>query len=247
MSEAMDIVITSGPIEARHGIGGNNPPKTPFEIARDEIEALFEEAGHWLDGKGVNNAAEEHNVDELMDLLRKAEKSADAARKTENEPFDTGKAEVQARFNPILAKAKLAIETCKKALAPYRQKLADEKTAIAAKAAADAAAKRKEAEDAFRASQVTDLAQRAAAEALLKEADKADKAASKAEKAATTGLGLRTTYRTEITDQTAFARYVWTNHQSDLAGFLADLAPKLVARGLREMPGVTVTEEKVAI
>lgn len=240
----MNILVTSGPL---HGAGHNNPPKTPFEIASGEIDALFEEAQHWLDGSGVNTPAEESNVDELLNMLRTAEKSADAARKTENEPFDKGKAEVQARYNPILAKAKLAQDACKKALAPYRQKIADEKASAAEKLRLEAEAKRKAAEEALRSSQVTDLAQRAAAEDLLKDAQKADRAASKAGKAATTGLGLRTTYRTAITDQTAFARYVWANHQSDLADFLADLAPKLVARGLREMPGVSVTEEKVAV
>lgn len=240
----MNIVVTSGPLA---GPGHNNPPKTPFELSRDEIEALFIEATNWCDGSGVNTPAEEANVDELLNMLRAAEKVADAARKTENEPFDKGKAEVQARYNPILARVKLAMDACKKALAPYRQKIADEKAAAAEKLRLEAEAKRKAAEEAFRSSQVTDLAQRAAAEDLLKDAQRADKAASKASKAATTGLGLRTTYRTEITDQTAFARYVWTNHQSDLAAFLADLAPKLVARGLREMPGVTVTEEKVAV
>src|SRR4051812_953059 len=78
---------------------------SPFDAHKVNIEDLFEEATAWLNGDGVNSEADAKAVDQLLDLAREARKAADEARKTENEPFDTGKAEVQARYNPILKRA----------------------------------------------------------------------------------------------------------------------------------------------
>lgn len=236
-------------LDPRLSIGGNHPPKdlTPFEQSRDEIDGLFEEAGHWLDGSGVNSPEEEDGVEKLLDALRKAKKAADTCRKIENEPFDKGKAEVQARYNPILSKADMAADVCKKALAPYRQRIADEKAAIAEEARKAADEKRRAAEVALRSSQVADLAGRAEAEALLADAKKAERTASKADKAATTGTGLRTTYRTELTDASAAARHYWAARRLHMESFLLQLAKSDVSTGSRSIPGFTITEEKVAI
>lgn len=235
-------------LDPRLTAGHNNPPEpTPFEQASSEIEGLFEEAQHWLDGSGVNTAEEEAAVEKLLDLLRKAEKAADTSRKVENEPFDKGKAEVQARYNPILARAKLAADACKKALAPYRQRIADEKAKAAEIARQEADAKRKAAEEALRGSQVDDLAKRAAAEELVKAAKKAETLANRSDKAATTGLGLRTVWKTELTDANAAARHYWVARRLHMEAFLLDLAKSDVSTGSREIPGFTITSEKVAI
>lgn len=247
MSDGADIRVTSGIIDPRLAIGGNKPPKTPFERSEEEISNLFEEATHWCNGDGVNTEAEEANVDELLGMLRDAKKTADGYRAAEKKPHDDAAKAVQAQWLPIINKADLAADACKKALAPYRKRIADEKAAIAEAARLAAEAKRKAAEDAFRASQVDDLAGRAKAEALLDEAKKADKVASKADKAATTGLGLRTSYQAEITDMSAFARYCWTNHKAEVDEFFETLAKQLVARKVMTMPGVTVHEIRGAI
>lgn len=241
--------MTDASIEInRHGIGGNLPPApTPYEQARLEISDLYLEATNWCDGSGVNTAAEEAEVDKLLDMLRAARKAADTSRKLENEPFDTGKAEVQARYNPILSKADLAADACKKALAPFRQRIADEKAKVAEAARLEAEAKRKIAEEAIRSSRQDDLTQREAAEAMLKDAKKADAFANRSEKAATTGLGLRKRYHPELVDQRTAITHYWVKRRAEVLEFLLDLARKDIAAGQQDIPGFNIVETKVAV
>jgi hypothetical protein len=241
-------------------IGHNNPPEpTPFEASRDEIDGLFGEAKNWLDGSGVQSQADADGVSKLLDMIRKATAAAEARRKAENKPFDDGKAEVQARYNTLIGdtkaskgKAVLASEVCKQALSPWLQKLDAEKRAAAEKARAEADEKNRLAQEALRASQVTDLAAREAAEELNREAKAAEAAARRAEndkaqaKGGARAIGLRTTYRPEITDPTAFAKWVWLNHKSEMLGHLQTIAERHVANGSRSMPGITVHEERKA-
>lgn len=245
----MNILVTSGPIAA---IGHNGAPElTPFELSRDEIEDLFLEATNWADGEPVTTAEQEAAIDKLIGLLRDAEKLADARRVEENKPFDEGKAAVQAKFNPLIqpkkGKTQIAIESLKATVAPYRKKIADEKAAAAEKLRLEAEAKRKAAEDAFRTSQVTDLAKRAEAEALLDEAKQAEKVAKKADKVATTGLGLRTTYRAEVTDPDLLAGYCWERHLPAVIEAMTALAQRDVNAGNHSIPGIKVHEVRSAI
>ena len=53
---------------------------------------------NWLDGEPIASAEQADKVSLLLDMIRKAEKAADESRVKENEPFDLGKAEVQARY-----------------------------------------------------------------------------------------------------------------------------------------------------
>src|SRR5690349_4076026 len=102
-------------INPRAVIGGNNPPPSPFEIAQKAVEDIYGEASMWLDGATVDSQELADGIGNLASELRKARKLADETRKIENKPFDDGKAEVQARYKPLLDKADLAIEACKKA------------------------------------------------------------------------------------------------------------------------------------
>jgi len=237
-------------------IGHNNPPEaTPFDLSRDEIESLYGEAKNFLDGEPVTTQAMADAIGKLMADTRDAAKRADERRKAENKPFDDGKAEVQARYAPLISdtkavrgKAVLALEACNKALAPFlaaqdaekRRKEAEAREA--ARVAAEAAA------TAFQASRVDDLAAREEAERLASQAKAAEAAARRAEndratvKGGARAIGMRKTYSVTVTDTQAFARWVWANRQHELAGMLQTLADRLCSDGLRDMPGVTITE-----
>lgn len=232
-------------------IGHNSPPApTPYEAARDRIEDLFGEATLWLDGAKVDSQDLADGIANLLTELRKAAKEADAARKVEAEPFDLGKAEVQARYKPILTKVEQAEKACKAAMAPWLKKKADEIEA-AAKAAREAAdRKKREAEEAIRATDASNLAARAAAEELVKAAKRADTAANKAERTTATAggfagkaAGLRTTYKPEIKDAVAALRWAWGAYPDDMKTCALMLATKEVAAGKREIPGFVI--EKV--
>jgi hypothetical protein len=208
------------------------------------------EARNWLDGQGVQTQTEADGVSRLLDDLRKAYKAADAARKEEARPFDEGKAEVQARYNPILKAAETGADACKKALAPYLQKLETEKQA-------QAEAKRREAEEAAakaaeaaRLADAANLEQREAALALVAKAEEAERAAKAAEqskahaKGGERAAGLRSYFKPVLTDgQLALAHY-WRTNRAALEAFALDLATKDVQAGKRQIPGFDVIEER---
>ena len=237
----------------RLSIGGNNPPPpTAYEIAREEIEGLYGEAAHWLDGAKVVDQATADGLAKLIKLIRDAKAGADDARKVENVPFDTGKAEVQARYNPLLKKADLALATCKDALAPWLGAIDRAQREAAEEARRLAAEKALAAQQALQAADSANLAERAKAEALVQDAKRADAQANKIEKATATAasggraIGLRTTYHPALTDMTAAARHYWSVERRAFEEFLIGLAEKDCRAGRREIPGFTVTEKKTA-
>lgn len=234
---------------------GHNQPPSPFEEIKAKIEGLYEEAKQWLDGEPVTTKGQADSINKLIGMITDAAKEADALRVKENEPFDTGKAEVQARYAPLIADTKsvkgktvLAVAAAKKALTPWLTKLDDEKRAAEAKARAEAEEAARKAADAFRLSAADDLAAREEAERLAEEARHADIAARKAanDKAQAKGgtgraTGLRSFYSPEITDYTAFARWVWNNRKEEMRGFLDEMSERLV----RQNPTVTADGMKV--
>lgn len=246
------------PENPRAVIGDNAP--SPFEQSREEIETLYGEARHWLDGSGVQSQADADGVSKLLDMLRKAVATADERRKAEVKPFDDGKAEVQARYNPLIAdsktvkgKAILAIEMCKQALAPYLLKLDAEKKAAAEAARQEAERAEIAAQAAFANSGIADLERREEAERLAVAAKAAQAAASKAEKdkaqarGGTKAVSLRTYYIPEIEDARAFAAFLWSNRRQELLAAIAPIAKKMVDAGARDIPGVKIIEDRRAV
>lgn len=240
------------------GIGHNNPPETtPFEVAKAQINDLYEEAKGWLDGEPIQSPEQADEVQKLMRLIQAAEKQADEARKDEAKPHDEAKTEIQDRYNQLIGKTKSvtgltvrAIEACKQALIPWLEKVEAENRAKAEAARMEAEAKQKAAMEAMQQRIGGDLESAERAEALVQEAKRADNDARKAEslKASAKGAGraasLRTSYRAEITDMRAFARYVWQYRQIEMQEFLEGLAQKIVNSGRIQIDGVTAHEER---
>lgn len=236
-------------------MGGNMPPEpTPYEQAEKDIGNLYDEAVQYLDGEPVNSQGVADDIANLLNMLRAAEKKAEEARKAEKEPhLEAGRA-VDAKFKPLLERAKQAGEACKKAIAPWLAKLEAEKRAAAEKARQEAEEKRRIAEEAIRARDAANLEQAAAAEALLKEAKKAEAAASRAEKdgaKAGNGIGravsLRTEYRPVLVDELAARRHYYETRHAELLAFLQSLAEQDVRAGKREIPGFDIITEQKAV
>lgn len=235
-------------------IGANNPPEpTPFDAAEASIMSLFDEAKHWLDGNGVNSEADALGVSKLLDMIRKAEKSAEEARKTEKKPFDDAAKEVQEKYKPLLTRASLAADAAKAALKPWLEKLEAEKRAKSEAARIEADEKARLAQEAIRAADVTDLAARDVAETMLRDAKKAEATATRAEndkahaKGGARAVTLRTTYRPVMADAREAARHYWVARREETEAFFLGLAEKDVRSGVRAIPGFTVIEEKVAV
>jgi hypothetical protein len=104
----------------------------------------------------------------------------------------------------------------------------------------------------LRATDAANLAQREAAELLVKDATRADAQANRIERATATAatggraIGLRTTYQPTLTDMTAAARHYWSVERKAFEEFLIGLAEKDCRAGRRAIPGFTVTEKKTA-
>lgn len=247
--------------DPRLAIGANNPPDdTPFEAIKVHIDDLYAEAKGWLDGEPITTQGQADAVSNLLNMIREAEKAADAERVKENEPFDTGKAEVQARYAPLIANTKavkgktvLASEACKAALQPWLTKLDAEKRAAAEAARLEAERLANEAAEAARAAG-GNLEAREQAEELISEAQRAEKAATAAAKdtaKASGGFGraasLRSSYRADMTDPVAAARHYWEVRREECETFFLGLARADVLAGKREIPGFDVIEERTVV
>jgi len=242
-------------------IGDNNPP-TPFDEIAERINDLYEEAKGWLDGDPVDSQGQADALNSLINMIRDAEKEADALRKGEVKPFDEGKAEVQARYNPLIGKTKtvtgktvMALDVAKKALTPWLERLEAEKREAERIAREEAEAARKAAEQAFILSEKDNLAEREEAERLAEAAKQADIKARVAanDKAHAKGgagraTGLRSVWKAEITDKREFARWIWTHRESEMSGWLREMADKIVEQNHdQDIPGVDIIEERKAV
>lgn len=230
--------------------------RSPYELAKERIEDLYEEAKNWLDGDPIATQGQADMVQKLLRDIQAAEKDADAARVEENKPFDEGKAAVQEKYAPLIANTKtrkgltvVAIEACKKALAPWLIKVDEENRRRAEEARKEAEAKAEAARQAMQQRQSLEDSERA--EAMVRDAKAAEADARRAENAKASAKGegravtLRDYYTPEVTDATAFARHVWTVHRSDMTDFLNIMAAKIVASGIHSgIPGVEVKHER---
>lgn len=235
-------------------IGHNHPPEpTPFDLVSEQINDLYHEAKNFLDGEPITTQGLADAVGKLLNDIRRVEKEADEARKEEKRPFDEGAKAVQVKYKPLLDKAKLASDTCKKALVPWLEKQEAERRAAAEAARKEAEEKQRKAMEAMRQAQTDDLTAREQAEDLLKEAKAAEKEAIRAEKdgaKASGGSGravtLRTIYTTEIIDLNEAVKHYWRVRRSDFEELVMKLAAEDVRMGNREIPGISVNEERRA-
>lgn len=232
-------------------IGHNNPPEDDaFAAFHAHIGDLFDEARHFLDGSGVQSEAEAEAVAKLLDMSRAAAKDADKARAAEKKPHDDAGKAVQAKWRPLLERAELVADTCKKVLAPWLQRKEQEQREAAEEARKEAEAKAQAAAEAMRATNVSDLDAREQAEALVQDAKRSEADAARAEKARPQAAGgarattLRSYYHPELTDPGAALRHYVKVNPDAVKGFLLRLAETDVTNGARAIPGFEIVEER---
>lgn len=244
------------PIEPR-GIGDNQPPElTPYELVKIEIDDLFAEAKHFLDGQPVDSPEMAEAIQTLTRKIQAAAKRAEEYRVTENKPFDDGKKEVQARYNALIStndkspgKTTMAVQLCHKAMKPWLDKLEAEKQAKAEAARIEAEKARLEVERL--AKERATLEGKEAFELAAANARKAEATATKIENSSVTvggegrAISMRDYYTAELVQPIEFARYLWLNHRERYVEWLADMADKLVANGARDgLTGVNIKHER---
>jgi hypothetical protein len=244
---------------AARSIGDNRPPG-PFDEIKAEIEDLRMEASNWLDGATVKSQAEADKLGLLLERVRKATNRADAERIREKEPFDTGAAEVQAKYNQLIGKTKSVTgtavrieEAVKVALAGWLRKVAAEQEAARVEAARIEREAREAAEAHIAATHDTpDIDDRDAA---LAEVDRARQAAidlgaanrAKAQaQGETRAIGLRTVYRAEVDNLQAALAHYWRDRPEAFRATVEQFARDDIRAGKRSgIPGVTIHTDQV--
>jgi len=235
-------------------LGGSNggPPLDPIidpTEAFAKIDDLYEEAKNFADGEPITTPEMAAAITALFDGLHEAGKEAEALRVAEKAPLDKQVDAIQARYNPYVQAKKGKVALGKDALGVLltawrveQQRIATE---AARKAREEADALRAEAEAAIRSSS-GNLAEREVAEEILDTAKQADRFARRTEKAATTGTGLRTSWVATLTDEEAALEWAYGRDPGKFAALVQSMADEAVRAGLREVPGFSVEERKVA-
>ena len=231
-------------------IGGNHPPEpTAFDLIRQEIEDLFDEAKNWADGEPITSQEMADAITTLRDGIHDAGKRADALRIEAKRPHDEAAAAVQQLYNPYVQPKKGKVDLAKSVLdsllTPWRTRVAQEKAAEAARVAAEAEAARAAATAAIQSSS-GNLAEREAAEEMLADAKRLERTAGRANKAATTGLGLRTVWRVTLEDEDLAMEWCWARAKDEVLAVAMRNAEEAVRGGVRSVPGFAVREDKVA-
>jgi hypothetical protein len=241
-------------------IGHNNPPSAPttYDEAKARIDDLHGEAKNWADGQPITTQAQADAVSRLKGMIAEAEKQAEALRKAEAKAFDDGKAEVQARYIPLIGdkgrgltdKATTALQ---RLLTPWLLKLD-----------AEVQARRVEAERVAQAAiEAAQVIAAAADMARLDDAEVVEEAVQEAKTAirevkaadndrARVGGGeyrstlLKNNWVATLEDGDIALSHYWKMQRGACEAFLADLAAKDLRVGKRTIPGFVVDNQKRA-
>lgn len=230
----------------------NTHNQDPFEVIKQELDDLYDEAKNFCDGEPIGSEEMAAAITELHDRIHECGTRAEALRVAEKKPLDEKVAAIQAKYHPLIGNTKagkgkvvLGKDACQSLLTPWRKKVADEKAAEAAKQAAEAAAALAEAQAAIRSSS-GNLAAREEAEELLADAKKLERGAKRADRAATTGLGLRSVWNVNIADEEKALDWAFTHAPGEFMAMALSLAEEQVRGGVRQLPGFSIVEDKVA-
>ena len=259
---------TEQSLNPRAQIGGNEPPpeetiKPEWEAVKVHMDDLLTEAANWADGAKIESQDQADSVGRLRQLLQDAANLADNARVVEKEPYDTAITEIQNRYNAYIAplknkvpgKVSKAVLALGNLLTPWLNKLEDEKKAREAAAREEAEAAQAAALAARQEAKASDdLAKMDQADDLLAQAEEAAQAlrAVEREKVQAKGefraVGLRSKWIAALRPgEGGKALIHYAKAQPDrVKAFLQQLADEDVRRGVREIPGFTINEERIA-
>lgn len=261
---------TGGAEEGPAPRGHNGPPEdepaidgASFLALKAHAEDLLTEARHWADGAAIETEAQASEVARLIRALQRTGGLLDDARVAEKKPLDEQIAEIQERYNALIAGLKTknskpgsitrAVTALDAVTKRWLLKKDQERRDREAAAQAEAQRLADEARAAQQAADPTDLgAMEAAAEAM----DGAIEAQREAQRIASEtvsvkgsdgsrAIGLRKTYRPVLKDRKAALIHVATTDPEALTLFLCARAEAAVRAGARSVPGFDVVEELV--
>lgn len=222
----------------------HNQPPNPIRELWAKHSDTIDEVEHWLDGVEVETEGQMKAVDALIKDIKTIEKEAKAGKDSEYCPHKDGCDRVIARWKEPLDDLIHLRTGLLKVVGPFKQALADEKEAIKRAAYAEARAKEAEAQAALETVDEKDIKAVRAADALVAEAMDARGAAHAARDDKV--LGLRKTYVSTIVDAKACINWIATNDRDAVMEFIEAYVARKTREGVRDIAGVTVTEERKA-
>lgn len=232
---------------------GHNAPPDPFQAFSLHLDDLDEQARQFLDGTPIASEQQAEDVSRLLNMLRKAANDADDARKEEKRPHDEAAKAVQSKWKPLLERVDLAASVAKRALAPWLTAKEAEQRAAAEAAAQEARDKAEAAAKAAESVHASDLAGQTTVRVLRENAAAATKAAELLDKKPVQARGgeravsLRSVWTPALSDAPAALKHYRETQPDALKAWLLDQARQDVRAGKRQIPGFTITEEKVAV
>lgn len=251
-TDTFDPTAIAGLPPKDHNAPANDNEQSAFDLLKQELEDLYDEAKNFCDGEPIDSEAMASVITELHDRIHECGKRAEELRVAEKKPLDDQIAAIQNKFHPLIGNTKagkgkvvLGKEACQALLTPWRTAIAKKKAEEAARVAAEAEAARVAATEAIRQSS-GNLAAREEAEELLADAKALERQAGRANKAATVGTGLRTVWRAELVDENAALDWFWGEQPDAFRELIQKLADEAVRSGVRKVPGFRVLDQKVA-
>lgn len=233
-------------------IGHNSENMDPFEANSTHLADLYEEATQWLDGEPVTTDEQAEALAVLDDNIMAVAKALDDERTKLVAPLNKEKTDIQNKYNPFIqkdkGKADLARSAIKKALAPF---MAEKKRKIQEaeeQARLKAEALERAAQEALQNRNASNLNEVAEAEALVEQANAAQKAADKLSKetAAVKGDGraksIITTYDPILEDVKLAGEWAWKKHPERFHELILTIAKEQFKMGNRSIAGIGVQE-----
>jgi len=242
-----------------------------WDAIKVHMDDLLTEAANWADGAELVNQEQADTVTRLRNELQGAAKLADDARVAEKAPFDLEIDAIQKRYNEYIAPIKnrtpgrisKSVVALGALMSKWLAKLEREREADRQRAREEADRAREEAIEARRAAQSSgDVSALDVAGDLLDDADAKEAAARRVERekvqlggqgSGVRAVSLKSYWSARLIEPgedgspggggAALRHYAQTRPER-IKAFLQDLADEDVARGIRTIPGFTITEER---
>jgi len=209
-------------INARAVMGHNAPD--PLDEATAPFGDVITMAEQWLDGVPVSTETQMAEVDTLIAGMKAAKKAVEAAKEDEYRPHKAAGDAVVSKYAPTLKDVDRLIKGLVGLVDGFKRQLAAAKEAARKDAERKAWEATRLAREAAAQADATNIEAMRAADAAQLEAEIAQAKANAAK--ADTVKGLRKTWFHEVTDLTAFLRWVFVNDRATLEAFAEEYARK---------------------
>lgn len=222
-------------------VGHNNPPD-PIEEVIAEYGGVITEAQNWTDGALVENESQMEAVDVLLKQFKSYKSALNKAGKLRTDPLHKAwKSEVASVkiYTDDADRIQKALVAC---VAPFKEKLAEEKRAAERAAWEEADRKRREAEALAAKANEADLEQQRDAAAAIEQAKIAEIEAKKASKDKVKGR--RTVQKYEIENEVHALHWIARNDKPAIRAFIGEYVRRYFKT--TAIDGVRVWSEKEA-